>query len=406
MNEVFRFLDILKKFKLTLIIIPLVTTIITFFLVRNLPNSYISQAQIATGWVDGTQQQSVVGQLDDKDRINQKFSNLMEMMRMNRILDQVAYELIIHDLTNPVPFKAWSTELLALSDSEKAQAIKVFRQKLADHQSLTLSNPAENKLYNLLKSMDYDAESIRNKQLIYRPSDSDFIVVQFESENPDLSALVVNLVSAEVIENYSTSLKENQLKANNFLSGMLVQKSDSLSQRMEKLRAYKIKNRVLNLTEQSKQLYTLVLEYDTKKQEAIEKTASYAGALNQINRKFDPRERSYIEAALSKVNQSIVDTKDELSSIYTLYINNDLDPRYKSSYDSLSRKLTAQINKSSDQYITNPLNTKQELINQKMTMEIQLDMTRFSINSLDKKLRSLNNQFETMVPKEADVQSL
>ena len=39
-------------------------------------------------------------------------------------------------------------------------------------------------------------------------------------------------------------------------------------------------------------------------------------------------------------------------------------------------------------------------------MEIQLDMTRYSINSLDKKLRSLNGQFETMVPKEADVQSL
>jgi succinoglycan biosynthesis transport protein ExoP len=406
MNELFRFLDILKKYKLTLIIIPLVTTIITFFLVRNLPNSYVSQAQIATGWVDGTQQQSVVGQVEDKDRINQKFSNLMEMMRMNRVLDQVAYQLIIHDLTSAAPFKQWSKEMIALSDAEKAQALKVFREKAIGHQSLTLSKPAENKLFKLLKSMGYDAESLRNKQLVYRPSDSDFIVVQFESENPDLSALVVNLVASEVIENYSTSLKENQLRANNFLSGMLVQKSDSLSQRMEKLRAYKIKNRVLNLTEQSKQLYTLVLEYDTKKQEAIEKTASYAGALNQINKKFDPQERSYIEAALSKVNQSIVDTKDELSSIYTLYINNDLDPRYKSSYDSLSRKLTAQINKSSDQYINNPLNTKQELINQKLNMEIQLDLTRYSINSLDKKLRSLNGQFETMVPKEADVQSL
>ncbi len=73
-----------------------------------------------------------------------------------------------------------------------------------------------------------------------------------------------------------------------------------------------------------------------------------------------------MEATLSKVNQSIVDTKEELSSLYDLYINNDLDPKYKSSYDSLSRKLTAQINKSSDQYITNPLSTKQELISQKL----------------------------------------
>ncbi len=62
MDQIFKFLHLLKKYRLTLIIVPIVTIVITFFLVRNLPNSYVSQAQISTGIVDETQQQSVFSQ--------------------------------------------------------------------------------------------------------------------------------------------------------------------------------------------------------------------------------------------------------------------------------------------------------------------------------------------------------
>ena len=406
MDQINKFLHLLKRYRLTLIIVPVVTIIITFFLVRNLPNSYVSQAQIATGIVDETLQQSMLDKASSRDEVNQNFSNIMEMMRMNRILDQVSYQLIIHDLTTSSPYKTPSRLLTDLNPTSRAHALSVYRQKYQKNHSLTLSDPDQNGLYDVLKSMGYDAESLRKKLMIYRPGDSDFIVVQFESPDPNLSAFVVNSISSEFIKNYSSAIKESQLKANTFLGTLLKEKSDTLSNRMEQLRNYKIRNGVLNLTEQSKQLYTLILEYDTKKQEAVEKTSSYAGALNEIDRKFDPRSRSYVEATLSKINQSIAETKEELSSLYDLYISNDLDPKYKSSYDSLSRKLTAQIHRSADQYITNPLSTKQELVSQKLNLEIQLDISRYSINSLENKLIALNRQFDRLVPKEADVQSL
>ncbi|MEJ5961704.1 exopolysaccharide transport family protein [Pedobacter immunditicola] len=406
MDQVYKFLNLIKKYRLTLIIVPIVTIMITFFLVRNLPNSYVSQAQISTGIVDETQQQSIVVQAIDRDKVNQKFSNLMETMKMNKVLDQVSFQLMLHDLSTNTPFKKPSQLLQELNASARTHAKEVYLEKYQKNQSLILSNEDQNGLFKVLKSMGYDAESIKSKLYIYRPGDSDFIVVQFESESPELSAFVVNTISAEFIKNYSSAIRKSQEKAHTFLNTLLAEKSDTLSNRMEQLRKYKIKNGVLNLTEQSKQLYNLILEYDTKKQEAINKTSSYAGALREIDKKFDPRERSYMEATLSKVNQSISDTKEELSSLYDLYIKNDLNPKYKSSYDSLSRQLTAQINKSADQYITNPLNTKQELISQKLDLEVQLDISRYSINSLENKLKSLNGQFDVLVPKEADVQSL
>jgi succinoglycan biosynthesis transport protein ExoP len=407
MSELFKFFNLVRKYRLTLIIIPVITIIITYFLVRNLPNSYIAQAQIATGIVDESQQLSALVQtVISRDQVLQKFSNLVEIMKMNRILNQVGYQLILHDLRSGSHFKNDSKLLKELNVSARKHAIQVYTEKYNRAEGLTLSNPDQNGLYQVLSSMGYDPDALRNKLQIFRSGESDYIVIQFESEGPDLSAFVANQLAAEFIKSYSTGLKNKKLKENEFLRNLLNEKTDTLSNRMSQLRTYKINNGVINLPEQSKQLYNLVLEYDTKKQEAIEKTASYAGALNEIDRKFDPQERQYVEATLSKVNQSIVDTKAELSSLYNLYINNDLDQRYKDSYDSLSNKLTERINKSTDQYITNPLTTKQELVTQKMNMQIQMDISRYSINSIENKINTLKQQLGKLVPKDADIQAL
>lgn len=406
MNDVYRFLDFLRRFRLALIIIPVITVIITYFLVRNLSSSYVSQAQISTGIVDEAQPQSVLMQSPQGDRIVQKFSNLMEIIRLNKILDQVSYQLIIHDLTSSKPFKVKSNLLSTLNPDAINHALAVYQEKYNNIEELKLSDPDQKGLSDVLKSMDYNAEALRNKLNVFRSGDSDFISVQFESENPDLSAFVVNTLSSEFIKSYTNLLKTNQIKANDFLRALLKEKTDTLASKSSQLRNYKIKNKVLNLSEQSKQLYTLILDYDSKKQEAIEKTASYAGALNEIDAKFKPSERSYIESKISKVNQAIVDTKEELSAIYTMYINSDLDKKYKDSYDSLSNKLREQINKSSDQYITNPLTAKQELVDQKINLEIQMDISRYSINSLENKISALKAQFTQLVPQEAEVQTL
>ncbi|MEH3113560.1 GumC family protein [Pedobacter terrae] len=406
MAEGYKFLKFVKRFRLALVLVPLITIIITTFLVRNLKSSYISQAQISTGIVDETQQQSVIIEAVQGEQVRQQFSNLIEMIRMKRVLNQVSYLLIIHDLTSNKPFKPKSDLVETLNKDAVTHAIEVYRKKYEKNEELDINIPDEDGLLRVLKSMNYDPDALKNKISVFRSGESDFITVQSEAESPELAAYIVNTLSAEFIKGYTSLTKASQGKANNFLRNMLTEKTDTLAARMARLKNYKIRNKVLNLTEQSKQLYSLILDYDTKKQEAVEKTASYAGALNEIDAKFNPKERSYIESRLSRVNQGLVETKAELSSLYDLYLKNDLDERYKRSYDSLRNQLSEQINKSSDQYINNPLNAKQELVNQKINLEIQMDISRYGINSLENKINSLTRDFENLVPQEAEVQTL
>ncbi|WP_407430978.1 GumC family protein [Arcticibacter sp.] len=408
MEEVYKFLRLLKKHRLTLVIVPALTVIITFFLVRNLPDSYVSQSQIATGIVDNTQQAVLTGNSSSKGwaEVNQEFGNLIEMMKLKKILDQVSYKLIIHDLNSTKPFRDPQSALKGSSPAETRQILATFQEKYHKSEGLNLWAKDQSKLHNVLRALDYDSESLKGKLRIGRAGDSDFINAEFNSENPQLSAFVVNTLIEEFIKHYAYLVKTNQRRANVFLDSLLAEKRAQMNSRIAALRNYKIQNRVLNLEEQSSQLYAQILDYNNKKQAILKDVSANAGAVNEIEAKFAPGERGYLESTLTKINQSLVSTKEELKALYDLYIQNEFDPTYKTSIDSLQRILNYQINTSSDQYVNSPLATKQALIQQKILLEVQLDLSRYSMTTIDRELRNLNNQFDQMVPHEAEVQSL
>lgn len=408
MEELAIFSRLIKKHKYTLIIIPIVTIIITFFLVRNLPDSYISQAQISTGIVDETQQTTFLTNSDSQkaNQVSQEFSNLIEIMKMKKIIDQVSYLLIIHDLTEKKPFRELSSSISKLSAKERNTITEIYKAKYGKTEGLNLWDKQQIELYDLLRSMNYDADALKGKLRVYRQGDSDFINIEFDSESPELSAFVVNNLSQEFISYYTQLVKANQKNATTFLGKLVQEKKETMDKKIDSLRNYKIINRVLNLQEQSSQLYAQILVYTDRIQQVKEGIASKSGALNEIDRKFSPKERSYLESTLTRVNQGIIGTKQDLKALHDLYIESGFDPKYQESIDSLKSILSGQINRYTDQYIYNPLVSKQDLIQQKLNLDIQLDMSRYSLGLIERQLDYLNEQFDKLVPHEAVVQSM
>jgi len=409
MDELNKFLTILKRYLFILLIIPVAAIIITYFLVRNQPNSYMSQSQIATGIVDETKQYQQLSILNQSmlqgEQVRQEFSNLISQIKMQMLLDRVSYLLIINDLSGQKALKAPSDVLKTLNKDARNHALMVYREMYEQKKELNPLNPDQGGLIAVLRSMGYDRDNLNSKLNVFRSGDSDFITIQYESESPNLSAFVVNALAKEFIDYYSDLVRTNKIKATQFLGVLVKAKGDSLARRMTTLRDYKIQNRVLNLDEQSKQLYSSIVEYDNQKQTAVQNTASYAGALDEIDLKFNPGERKYLEATMSKINQDILGTKQQLSAMYDLFYANDFEDKYKVSIDSLNSILNSEISNSSDQYINNPLAAKQALVQQKIDLEIKLDISRYGINALERKLAKLNAEFDQLVPKEAVVQS-
>lgn len=405
MEEIKKFINLLLKYKLVLVTVPLITVMVTYYIVSNLPDVYPAQAQIATGIVDETQQMTFSESYGmQESRINQKFTNMIQVMQSKSMLDLVSYKLIIHDLTT-APFREPSDLLKTLNLEARKHALTLFRQKYANKEGLNLREDDQRGLHSILGSMGYDEQSLKNSLYVNRSGTTDFIFIDFLSENPELSAFVVNTLSDEFTAYYTVLVKANQRSQVNFLQKLLAEKNDTLQNRIAGLREYKIRNRILNLDEQSTQVYTQIADYESRIQQTEKDIVAIKGTIGSIDKNFNPQDRRYAEAAYTNINQDIINSRAKLNAVTERYIQSDFDERYKAQEDSLQRVLSSQISILSDAYTDNPMNSKSALIQKKLELQIELDRAAYGLNSLRRQLNRTRGKFEELVPHEAVIQA-
>jgi polysaccharide biosynthesis transport protein len=406
MTEFVQFLRLLQRNKITLILVPLITVILCYFLVRRLPDTFESHARIATGLVDKTDQVVTRAKEEQDQQIARKFESLIQVMRLKRTLDQVSYRLILNDLkgNKDSTWREPVKELEEMSKAEKARAIAIISQKYQKREELLLWKPQEKKLNDIIVDMGYGANSLREKLIIYRTGVGDYIDITYEADNPELAAYVINTLCQEFISDNSSRVVGNNKKTIEFLENFMLQKLAALNERMNTLKNFKIQNRVLNLNEQAKSIYGQMADFETRRELAQKDIIAYTAAIKNIDNRFNPTERKYFESALTGINQKIIATKGDLKALNERYVLSNFDNRLKYSLDSLRNQLSEEINEATDKYAYNPMVVKQDLVTQKLGMEISLELAKNSVESIQGELDRLNRKFDGLVPNEAKIQ--
>ncbi len=404
MRELIRFGLYLRQRWLIWVLVPLATLVLCYFLASRLPDVYRSKGSIATGLVDKTGQiLSLNENVEQDSELNRKFENLIQLIKLKKVLDQVSYHLAIHDLTAK-PEDAFRKVPGYADPGFREKAVALLRRKLSRSEEFYPSGKDEQQVAGLIEDMEYDAGPILRKLSIGRISNSDYIEVAFEAEHPGLSAYVVNTLISEFLKIYAERVKSSSDRSLDFLEKFMLQKLAALNQKMEELKDFKIRNRVLNLNEQARSLYGHIIDFETRREITKKDIIAYGAALKNIDDRFNPTDRQYLESSMALINQDIAKTREELRAVNDLYIRNNFNPVYKARVDSIQKVLSASIMESSDKYIYNPLNAKENLINHKLELEISLELARNSIRTIEDEIRRLNGKFDGMVPSEASIQ--
>lgn len=404
--ELGHFIKFILKNLTVLILIPIVTVLITYFLVRSLPDLYSSQAQISTGIIDKSDEINLTDAPPlQQSEIEQKFSNFIQLLQMPRLINMVSYKLIIHDLTSSEPFRKPSALVESLSPAQRDAMIALAQKKYQSKEQLNRRIKKEALLSDLINSLKYDAGPIKKELQVMRVGQSDFINMDYQSPNPELSAFTVNNICTEFINYYTNTIKNTGQKSVNYLSKLLAMKQEALDNKMKILKYYKITNGVLNLPEQAKILYGQMIEVQDRQAEVQKQITSVTGAIKAIDNKFSPRDREFFEANQSKINNDIVLYKEESRHLSDKFIDNDFDPIYKKKIDSVSLLIKNKINAASDEYIFNPFAVKQDLIAQKIALQTELEIAKNSVESLERFHNTLYQQFSRLVPFEASIQT-
>ncbi|WP_231490815.1 lipopolysaccharide biosynthesis protein [Pedobacter sp. Leaf170] len=399
------FLRVVKKYKWLLILVPITVVVITYFLVQNLPKEYSSRVQISTGLLDPSKK-VITNENTDLFQVSQQFNNIIEKFKMKRNINLLSYNLILHDLQNSnKSFRKYSDKIDSLNASQRTEVIKLFQEKLATKSILTLAdNKGKYKLHDLVESMGYGEEALRKNIDISHLENSDYINIEYVSENPELSAYVVNNFAADFITNYSGEVSVNQNNSMGLLDSVLKQKESIMNTKNNSLASFKRNKGVLNLDEQSATVYAQINTYEAQRTELLRSIQSTQSALSVINSKL--RGNDPLTAGSSRAdNREIVRLKKERENATSVWVSNGFKSSDQSKVDSLTRIIQDKSNSNYDENVYDPRASKQALGTQKTALELQLAQAQAGVSTIDRQLSVLRARYNSMVPYDADIQN-
>ncbi|HRN91680.1 MAG TPA: hypothetical protein PLE75_05310 [Ferruginibacter sp.] len=176
-----------------------------FFLVNKKP-LYVSTTQYSTGFTSEKVKLADGSTAIELYTVDVKFDNVIETIKSSQVVNKVSYALLLHDLMDPV--NAYRT--LSLKDKETPvyrevntdSAKKILAEKLNNNTALRADKMNEALVIEYLKLYGYNYESILSNLSVMRLGRSDYLDISFASENPELSAWVVNSIGNEFLSYY------------------------------------------------------------------------------------------------------------------------------------------------------------------------------------------------------------
>ncbi|MEQ8475989.1 Wzz/FepE/Etk N-terminal domain-containing protein [Fulvivirga sp.] len=391
-------LNLIKKRLWLLIIVPIVGAASAFFVLSTLPDKYQSTAQIATGF---TTDESV--KLTDErfniGKMNQEFNNLIEKLGSEQVVSLVGYNLILHDLKSERPYRnidyKRSEKFSEPTETEKKELIKQFEQKLKDMELLSSFDPEEKRLIEFLKLHKYNSFSLKESGLnIHRVKNTDYIAIDFESENPVLAAFVVNNLCEEFIrynKQVTSSLSDESVS---LLSKLVNEKKDVLDEKNKALSDFKSNNQVLNQKLESDLKLSQISDLEIKRQDEESNIRALRLSIAKGKAKLANQTTS------TNNNSKVLQLRSRINKLNQLYIEGgSSDEPLKKTIDGLREELQIEMAKldSDDENVQD----KSILEDQVESYELELDIAESNLNRINNTLNSLKSQISNLNTKES-----
>ena len=388
----------LLRAKWIIIGVTLLSMVVGFVIKFYGDKKYESEAQLSTGI---TTNEGIVenrGYVNAYE-INLTFNNLVENMKSRLIISQLSYALLLHDLKEEnIPFRNLN-EVEYLKGVDISALINEIRKRYQNFEVLRPDEPKDQLISNILKELDYDDESISEELLVYRVNSTDYISVVFVSENPNLSAFVVNGLCQEYIRHYKYQYENVTSNSLESLKEIAENKKEIFDQKFEELRNFKAANNLMGGEGSTELVAGQALEYERLIEEEKIKIEGIELSIANINQKLNNKPEQNIDnSALLEIERKIKD----LNEAYVLSGSSDTEL-----LDSITRLRELKIiEQNRINRARNVDDDSDELIDRKNELEIELQLARSNLNYLQSRYNSLKSSLNSFSGVETTLSSL
>jgi polysaccharide biosynthesis transport protein len=396
---------LLKRIR-PLLIIPIIAGIAAFIFTLYSPKSYQSTAKIATNFTTNRQ----IKLTDEKSNAwdsGIKFNNLIATMSGELFLSLLSYELIIHDLTNDEPFRTIKDSdniLVGKSSEDLDTIIFYFKDKLEKMEILSLYDKYESRLDTLLKDYEYDPAKLGKSLNINRVGGTDFVEINFRSENPHLSALAVNTLCREYIRYDSARAVNQSGRSVVFFSDLVKEKKKLLDEKTNAVNAYKSVNDLFNI-DRVQLNTTQISALEESRIEQMNKIQRLRISISNVDKQIQVIKKNKLESS-SPSNARILELRDRINNLNKLFIDDDSkDQDLENKIIELRQLLRKEMEKlpgSSAKFIL----SEEELLASKDELLLDLEIEKAALQTLNKIIAKLKQNVSSAERKEASVESL
>ncbi len=425
--DILYFIKILWQRKWMLMLVSLAAVILTYFLVGLLKPVYKSNAILATGI---TVRKNI--KLSNEDPFVQKyeivsaFSNLTTTMKSRTSLRLLSYRLLLHDLfpaeNNSRPFRSIEPYPEYTITPPERDSFLRFLDQLRDSLWAVQLNQEQNAIFNqLTRAMDYDFESLEEHLNISRLEETDYLNVEFESENPELCEFAVNQFCQEFLKYHFQRVNQDEGEAVNFYRNLLQDKREQLNNIDRELNALKEANKIVNLEEQTRAMVGQLNDLEVAKEDNRKLIPGLRKTIGLLDGYLtDYADRSDAFASQMKIiNEGLVNTVDQIKEIKVGELNDNIDEFVqkggdadeirpgKTKFEEAARDIL--IERFINQLKTNKINldaTLFEILAQRIQAEVDLALAEESVKSLDEKINELKQNSTNLITVEARINVL
>ena len=397
-------LKVLWRKKWWLISIPIVAAVAAYFFSLSIVDQFRASTQMATGFTTNESIRVSDDRFNPRD-VDMNFSNMLAAMSSGVCYNLVSYRLVLHDLDSAaVTFRTPSAnEKFKATPQDLQLAKELFRKKLENLEPLTTDEQHAELLLNTLDAFNYGYSFLKGNLVAYRIPNTDYIHIECTSENPALSAYVVNSFCEEFLRYYQQEKVEGSSISVSFFQQLVEQKKKELDEKSETLKTFKATNSFVNINEEGNSNVLQTAELEKQEDEVSSKIYGLRLQIDRYN-----ADLAHINGAnVSGNNARIVQLRERIKTLNERYITSGSNnPVLLDSLNSLRSQLKIELSK-----VKSPVDVTQKLTAEEITqklndLQIELAIEQSKLNSVTSKIRNLKGNMSGYASKEAVVASL
>jgi Mrp family chromosome partitioning ATPase/uncharacterized protein involved in exopolysaccharide biosynthesis len=408
---------ILWKRKLPILLLSILAGIGAFMLASEKSVYYKSSAKLATGIIGYIEKPNDGDVYIQEFEITNRFNNLIEMMRSRTSMQLLQSRLILHDITAKEPFhdtkelkkKYTATDLEDLSNVLNTN-IDLLRanSRAAD----TIWTKYEGTIKDVAKLLSYEQEDLQSALRIDRITNTDYLKIEFTGTHVGLPSFAINDFCNDFIAFYTTIVNRSTNESIDFLRSMSGAKKAELDAKLEALKQFKLRNEVADVDEQNKTTMTQISNLEIAREEARKKIPAYEKTL----KKYDGYSTQNLQTfdQIQRDNRRITELRDAITRLNNENIaSGGKNANIRKQIDNLREQLDVEIHNVVVSKGTGKTPDPRDVImkgenlwEKKIDAEVELELSKQSVNNIDREIGRLRGQMSHLVEKEATISAL